>query len=123
MGGTGIIVLNAARMEDRSVPTQTPPMKTDHVLQVPPLMLSELPHQIFWITRRTDLGLPHATDYDSNRHHSRWDSWSRSRSPHQSTSYSPNSSPRKHVGWNLYAPPTPVAQLSLLDSINQFLDD
>lgn len=62
-------------------------------------------------------------NYDSSRQQSHWESQSHSRSPYQPASYSPTSSPWKQVRWNLHAPPTPVAQLSLLDSINNFLND
>jgi hypothetical protein len=39
-------------------------------------------------------------------------------------SYSSNpSSPYRHVTWQQQAPPTPVAKLSVLESINLFMDD
>jgi hypothetical protein len=48
---------------------------------------------------------------------------SRSRSPHTSGYSSEHNSPRPHVSWNLQAPPTPVPKLSILDSINMFIDE
>jgi hypothetical protein len=59
----------------------------------------------------------------TNRHSRRFDSRSRSRSPGQHTYSSPSASPTRKVTWQYPAPPTPVAQLSLLDSLNVFLSD
>jgi hypothetical protein len=63
--------------------------------------------------------------YREDRHQSRgrWDSRSRSRSPHTSGYSSANGPPICHVAWNLPHPPTPIAKLSLLDSLCDFLDD
>jgi len=76
-------------------------------------------------------------NYDRPYHHSRspsrdshhrgkerrLETRSRSRLP-GNQSYSSNpSSPYRHVTWQQQAPPTPVAKLSVLESINLFMDD
>ncbi len=48
---------------------------------------------------------------------------SRSRSPTQNATSSQPSTPRRHVSWNYPAPSTPIAKLSVLDGINDFLQD
>jgi hypothetical protein len=68
---------------------------------------------------------PQQSDPYADRHSNhRWDSRLRSRSPHHggytSDSYQ---SPRRHVSWSAPTPSTPVAKLSLLDSINTFFND
>jgi hypothetical protein len=47
---------------------------------------------------------------------------SRSRSPHNYGYHSTSAFPKRQVTWNLQAPPTPVAKLSLLDSFSDFLE-
>jgi hypothetical protein len=69
---------------------------------------------------------PPRPDPYADRHSSRrWDSRSQSRSPHHGGTTSDNhQSPRRqHMSWSAPAVSTPVAKLSLLDSINTFFDE
>jgi hypothetical protein len=61
----------------------------------------------------------HSSRSTLRHHHGR----SRSRSPGKFDHSSPYNSPKRHVTWEHPAPSTPVAKLSLLDSVNMFLDD
>jgi hypothetical protein len=60
---------------------------------------------------------------DSRHRYRGHDHRSRSRSPTQHATLSQPSTLRRHVTWNYPAPSTPIAKLSVLDGINDFLQD
>jgi len=68
---------------------------------------------------------PHRSDPYADRHsNKRWEGRSRSRSPTSGGYASSDAqSPRRHVTWGTRSPSTPVAKLSLLDSITAFFDE
>jgi len=67
---------------------------------------------------------PARDSHRPQRRHSRsYDNRSRSRSPGIHSSSSSPYSPARHVTWQQQAPPTPVAKLSLLESLNMFMGD
>jgi len=71
--------------------------------------------------------LSRSPSWESSSHHRRrsrqYDSRSRSRSPSNHSYSSQQNSPQRRVTWQQAAPPTPVAKLSLLESINLFMDN
>ena len=65
---------------------------------------------------------PRRSDFADRGSRFRYSGKSRSRSPHSAGYDSDTSVHQRHISWDIKAPPTPVAQLSLLNSINMFLD-
>lgn len=61
--------------------------------------------------------------YDSRSSAHRQSNRSRSRSPYSGYQTDDSAPNDKHVSWNMNAPPTPVAKLSLLESINLFQEN
>jgi hypothetical protein len=129
MEDPGTSAQNVAKMDGGSAHIEILHMATlDHLAPSPPHYSSaktfyhdsfvDYDHRSRSPTRR-----PYDDDRRHRRHRPRHTSRSRSQSPSALSYSSSHKSSRHHVSWNEHTPSTPVASLSLLDSINVFLDD